>query len=267
VQTDSRFCVLLVFLTVLPGLAPAEVPSTSANVAAPATAAPATAAPAATAAAAPAATSEATSANAKLLTDYLAKLRTLRATFLQTLADPNGREIDRESGTLIVSRPGKFSWAIHPQTAAGDAGGAGGAANPTSSGAGQLMVCDGVNLWFYDRDLQQVTVKPVDAALSATPAMLLSGTVDVRKSFTISDAGQRMGLDWVLVEPNGADADFRRALFGFEHGELKRMILEDKLDQTATIIFDKIERNGPVSRGEVSFTPPKGADVIGTPRH
>jgi len=128
------------------------------------------------------------------------------------------------------------------------------------------MVCDGSNLWFYDRDLQQVTVKPVDAALSATPAMLLSGAVDVRHNFNLSAAGQRMGLDWVLVEPHGTDADFRNALFGFEKGDLKRMILEDKLGQTATIIFQKIERNAPVAPAEVSFTPPPGADVIGTPR-
>ena len=243
----SRLSAFLV-LTVLSALVLAEVPSTAASAAPPANASPAAAA---------------TDANARLLTDYLDNLRTLRATFLQTLADSNGREIDRESGTLIVSRPGKFSWAIHPLTAGGDAGG--GASTP-GPGGGQLMVCDGVNLWFYDRDLQQVTVKPVGAALSATPAMLLSGTVDVRKSFTITGAGQRMDLDWVLVEPNGTDADFRRALFGFAHGDLKRMILEDKLDQTATIIFEKIERNGQVSRAEVSFTPPKGADVIGTPR-
>jgi outer membrane lipoprotein-sorting protein len=75
-----------------------------------------------------------------------------------------------------------------------------------------------------------------------------------------------MDLEWVLVEPRGTSADFRNALFGFARGDLKRMILEDKLDQTATIIFEKIERNGPVSPAEVSFTPPAGADVIGTPR-
>jgi len=128
------------------------------------------------------------------------------------------------------------------------------------------MVCDGMNLWFYDRDLQQVTVKPVDAALSATPAMLLSGAVDVRESFKLAPVGEREGLEWVLVEPAGAQADFRSALFGFEHGELRRMILEDKLDQTATIVFQKVERNGTVRPAEVSFTPPAGADVIGTPR-
>ena len=197
---------------------------------------------------------------------YLDNLKTLRASFLQTLADPHGREIDRATGTLIVSRPGKFSWDVRPQAPASAAAAGSNGAAPAANGAGQLMVCDGTNLWFLDRDLEQVTVKPVDAALSATPAMLLSGAVDVRKSFNISDAGQRMGLDWVLVEPNGAQADFRSALFGFAHGELKRMILEDKLDQTATIIFDKVERNGPVTPAEVSFKPPAGADVIGTPR-
>jgi outer membrane lipoprotein carrier protein len=207
------------------------------------------------------------------LDGYLDNLKTLRATFLQTLVDAHGREIDRATGTLIVSRPGKFSWEIHPQAADGgpasdgpQAGGGAKSAAAGKAGAGQLMVADGRNLWFLDRDLEQVTVKPVDAALSATPAMLLSGTVDIRKNFTVKPAGQRDGLEWVLVEPNGADADFKDALFGFDHGDLKRMTLEDKLGQTATILFQRVERNGPVSPAEVSFTPPPGADVIGTPK-
>src|SRR5213080_3089699 len=194
------------------------------------------------------------------LDGYLDGLRTLRARFLQTLVDAHGREIERATGTLIVARPGKFSWEIHPQhPAAGDDPGHGGS-------TGQLMVCDGTNLWFLDRDLEQVTVKPVDAALSATPAMLLSAVTDVRKSFSLTPAGTRAGLEWVLVEPRDAEADFRSALFGFAGAELKRMILEDKLGETTTISFGKIERNAPVAPAEVSFTPPAGADVIGTPR-
>ncbi len=186
------------------------------------------------------------------LDSYLDDMRTLRATFLQTLVDGHGREIDRSTGTLIVSRPGRFSWEIHPQGSGPE--------------AGQLMVADGKNLWFLDRDLQQVTVKPADAALSATPAMLLSGTVDVRKNFTITPAPKRDGLDWVLVEPHGSEADFRRALMGFAGKDLKRMILEDKLGQTATVVFDHVERNGGVAPEEVSFTVPAGVDVIGTPK-
>jgi outer membrane lipoprotein carrier protein len=186
------------------------------------------------------------------LDGYLNGLRTLRATFLQTVTDAHGNEIDRATGTLIVQRPGRFSWEIHPKT--------------LDKSAGQLMVCDGTNLWFLDRDLEQVTVKPVDAALSATPAMLLSGVTDLHKSFTITPAGPRAGLEWVLVEPRDAEGDFSRALFGFAGGELKRMILEDKLGQTTTVSFSKIERNAPVAPGELTFTPPAGVDVIGTPR-
>jgi outer membrane lipoprotein carrier protein len=200
------------------------------------------------------------------LDSYLDDMKTLRATFVQTLADAHGREIDRSSGTLIVSRPGKFSWEIHPQGSGAGAGAAAGAGAVPGASGGQLMVADGRNLWFLDRDLQQVTVKPADAALSATPAMLLSGTVDVRKNFTITPAPKRDGLDWVLVEPHGSEADFRRALMGFEGKELKRMILEDKLGQTATVLFDHVERNGHVAPEEVSFTPPPGVDVIGTPK-
>jgi len=202
------------------------------------------------------------------LDSFLDDMKTLRATFLQTLVDAHGREIDRSTGTLIVSRPGKFSWEIHPQGSSGGAGagGAAGAGAGPGAGGGQLMVADGRNLWFLDRDLQQVTVKPADATLTATPAMLLSGTVDVRKNFTITPAPKRDGLDWVLVEPHGNEADFRRALLGFEGKELKRMILEDKLGQTATVLFDHVERNGHVAPEEVSFTPPPGVDVIGTPK-
>ena len=128
------------------------------------------------------------------------------------------------------------------------------------------MVSDGRNLWYYDRDLQQVTVRPVTAALSATPAMLLSGTVDVHEHFTETSAGAREGLDWVYVEPRSAEADFKSALFGFDSkGTLQRMILADKLGQTVTIIFQDIAVNVPVPAAELTFTPPAGADVIGAP--
>jgi outer membrane lipoprotein carrier protein len=183
---------------------------------------------------------------------YLSGLKSLRASFTQTLADAHGKELDRATGTLLVLRPGKFRWELQPQSAGGS--------------AGQLMVADGRNLWFFDRDLEQVTVKPADAALSATPAMLLSGTVDVRENFKLTEAGRREELEWLLVEPKRSEADFRSALLGFSaKGDLQRMIVEDKLGQTATLLFEKSERNARVNADEVKFSPPKGADLIGTP--
>jgi len=201
---------------------------------------------------------------------YLKNLKTLRVKFLQTVADAQGAEVGRSTGTLIVERPGKFRWDIHPQSTQGGSPGAAGqsaaAAQPGAAGSGQLMVSDGRNLWYLDRDLQQVTVRPLTAALSATPAMLLSGTVDVHQHFTESVVGPREGLDWVYVEPRSTEADFKSALFGFDRkGTLQRMILEDKLGQVVTIVFQDVEVNVPVPASELTFTPPAGADVIGTP--
>jgi outer membrane lipoprotein carrier protein len=182
---------------------------------------------------------------------FLDGLKTLRTSFTQTLVDGRGRKLDEAKGTLVVSRPGKFRWEIAPRS--------------TPEG-GQLLVADGRNLWFFDRDLEQVTVRPIDDALTATPAMLLSGTADVREAFSIETSGKRQGLDWVRVVPRRADADFREAEIGFARGEMRRMVLKDKLGQTATIQFEGARRNAPVSAEEVSFTPPRTADVIGTPR-
>ena len=226
---------------------------------------------------APAATPAATPQGPTPLDRYLQHLKTLRVTFLQTVADAHGAEVGRSSGSLTVERPGKFRWEIHPQAATAAAGSSQGTpaaagssqsapAGEASASAGQIMVSDGRNLWYYDRDLQQVTVRPVTAALSATPAMLLSGTVDVHQHFTEASAGKREGLDWVYVEPRSTDADFKSALFGFDHkGTLQRMILEDKLGQVVTIIFQDVALNVSVPPKELTFTPPPGADVIGTP--
>jgi len=233
--------------------------------------------PPAAAAARPQAGARAPSSAPTPLDRYLENLKTLRVTFLQTVADAHGTEVGRSTGTLIVERPGKFRWDIHPLSIQQGANAAQGGAAPSAGapqaqaqagapGGGELMVCDGRNLWYLDRDLEQVTVRPVTAALSATPAMLLSGTVPVREHFTETLVGDREGLNWVYVEPRSTEADFKDALFGFDaKGTLRRMILEDKLGQVVTIMFQDVEVNVPVPAGELTFTPPAGADVIGTP--
>jgi outer membrane lipoprotein carrier protein len=188
------------------------------------------------------------------LDGYLDKLRTLRAEFSQTVTDSKGKKVQAAGGKLTIVRPGKFRWELTPYAATGS-----GQSSP------QLMVADGRNLWFYDRDLEQVSVKPASAALTATPAGLLSGDGDIRQWFTVSSAGKRDGLEWVKVIPKQGDADFREAQLAFDKSDLRRMVLKDKLGQTVRLDFLKSERNPVVADADVKFTPPEGADVIGTP--
>jgi len=182
------------------------------------------------------------------LDTYLTHLKTLRAEFAQTVTDGKGAQVQNAQGTLVIVRPGRFRWELTPE-----------------GGSPQLMVADGRNLWFYDRDLEQVSVKAATVALTATPAGLLSGDGNIRELFTVAPAGRKDGFDWVLVTPKESDADFREARLAFGMSELKRMVLKDKLGQTVRLEFFKSERNPPVAESEVKFTPPPDADVIGTP--
>lgn len=189
------------------------------------------------------------------LDTYLTRLTTLRTEFTQVVTDGRGDVVQRASGKLAIVRPGKFRWELTPE---------GGGQSP------QLMVADGKNLWFYDSDLEQVSVKPAATALTATPASLLagdglSGDGNIRALFRVSSGGKHDGFDWVVATPKQADADFREARLAFARSELKRMVLKDKLGQTVRLDFLTSVRNEPVAAAEVTFTPPAGADVIGSP--
>jgi len=128
-------------------------------------------------------------------------------------------------------------------------------------------VADGSNLWFYDRELAQVTVKPVAAALSATPMMLLSGSpAQLHDTFEIAAAGSHDGMDWVHVKPRSDESDFNGADLGFKRDQLERMIINDRLGQTVQMDFSRSQRNGRVDASELQFKPPAGVDVIGTPQ-
>jgi outer membrane lipoprotein carrier protein len=208
---------------------------------------------------------------------YLDGLKSLRTAFTQTVTDARGTETEAGSGTLVVQRPGKFRWDYQPRADATIVGGAAGSsaggsapappATAASGERGQLLVADDKNLWFYDRELAQVSVKPVAAALSATPVMLLSGSsAQLHESFDINAAGSHDGLDWVSVKPRGTEADFSQAELGFAHDRLARMVVTDRLGQTVALEFSHSDRNVRFQASELQFKPPAGVDVIGTPQ-
>jgi len=183
---------------------------------------------------------------------YLDGLTSLRTAFTQTVTDARGTQTEAGEGTMLVQRPGRFRWDFQPRGGSGE--------------RGQLLVADGKNLWFYDRELAQVSVKPMAAALTATPVTLLSGSAaQLHESFDIVAAGSHDALDWVSVKPRSAEADFSHAELGFARDRLVRMVVIDRLGQTVRLDFSRSERNARVEPSELQFTPPADVDVIGTP--
>ena len=206
--------------------------------------------PAATPAAASAPGPAAGSATGTVLDRYLAALTTWQGAFAQTVMDSRGKRVGAGRGMLTIVRPGRFRWESAPEGA---------------DDAVQVLIADGRNLWFYDRDLDQATVKPQQEALPQSPAMLLAGGADLRAAFKVAAGGKRDGLEWVTAQPRDSQSDFREARFGFRAAELQQLVVIDKLGQRSTLVFSDVRRNAPVDPAQVSFTLPKGADLIGKP--
>lgn len=187
--------------------------------------------------------SDADSAAALRVQRYLGELRSLRAEFRQTVTDARGRVIENAEGTMALARPGRFRWDYRVPE--------------------QVVVSDGVSVWLYDVELEQVTVRAADEALAGTPAMLLAGPGDLGDEFEITDAGQEGGLEWSLLTPRRPDGDFRELRLGFAGRDLQRMTLSDRLGQSTELLLLRVERNPRLEESLFSFKPPPGIDVVG----
>jgi outer membrane lipoprotein carrier protein len=182
----------------------------------------------------------------KLLDNFIHNVQTMRGRFEQSLVDANDRILESASGTFEIRRPGQLRWLYE---------------RPYE----QMLVADGLNVWSYDVDLAQVTVKPQAEVLSSTPALLLGGSEHVLDDFTYGGSFEDRGTDWVRLLPRDTDSSFDSVELGFNDGTLSRMIFEDNLDQTTLVAMHDVVLNEPVDAEHFRFVPPEGVDVVGKP--
>lgn len=171
-------------------------------------------------------------------------VKTVRADFRQTVLDASFTTVQETSGQMVIARPDRFRWDYRAPYE-------------------QLIVGDGERLWLYDVDLEQVTVKRMDAALGNTPALLLSGDKPLDVNFTISELGARDGYEWVELRPFSEDSTFTSMMLGFDEQNLRIMELVDSFGQTTRLEFSNVVRNPVVDAQTFVFVPPEGVDVVG----
>ena len=127
---------------------------------------------------------------------FIAGATTAEADFTQTVADKSGRVSQQARGKMAFARPGKFRWDYNAPYE-------------------QVIVGDGVKLWLYDVDLEQVTVKSLGDVIAGTPAALLAGDDSIEKYFSLKNAGETGGLEWLEATPTTRDTTFERIRMGF----------------------------------------------------
>ncbi len=185
-------------------------------------------------------------AGEKLVRDFLTQVTTMQGHFKQSLIDAEGAVVEASSGMLEIERPSRFRWIYN---------------DPYE----QWLVADGTNVWSYDVDLAQVSVKPQSAALANTPAMLLGDAANALAQFRFEGSQVEGATTWVRMRPVDSSSGFERIELGFLDGELYRMVFFDNLEQTTLVEFQAIEINKPIDETRFVFVVPEEADLVGVP--
>lgn len=213
------------------------------------------------------------------LKQFVSHVHAAQADFTQEVQDEKGRLIQSAAGVMQFSRPGKFRWEYHKPYA-------------------QILVGDGKRFWLYDVELNQVTVRKLDASLGSSPAALLSGSRAIMREFTLRDlrcetqyakAGPASAprataphaasaphdtaafscplgeekLAWLEATPRLHDTSFDRIRMAFNaKSELVVMELRDALGHTTVLHFYNMRINPHLRPDLFQFKPPADADVL-----
>lgn len=183
----------------------------------------------------------------KQLNRFFTSVNTIQGSFVQQLYGKDDRVKETVRGHLVLQRPGKFRW-VYKQP------------DP------QQIVSDGRNIWMYDQDLDQVTVKPLNSMVRSSPAIILIQRSVPDSQFNVMEMDDKTsGWNWFYLKPHRKQDDFTAIQMGMDNkGNLKQMVMYDKIGQKTVITFSTT-LNRPVNTKQFRFVAPAGVDVIGTP--
>lgn len=178
------------------------------------------------------------------LKDFYHSTNSMRAKFHQKVKDNTGAVVQEVEGTMQLQRPNKFRWDYK---------------KPYE----QEIISDGKDVFLYDVDLEQVTIRALSQTLGTSPASLLAGGAEVEKSFKLKNVNRGDGLDWVEALPKNDDSGFDRIMLGFKGKDLNKMEMYDSFKNITLISFTSVERNPSLQTSSFLFTTPEGVDVVG----
>lgn len=173
-------------------------------------------------------------------------LSSMETHFEQVTMDQSGEVLQSLSGTLTVARPGKMRWQTEPPYE-------------------QLVVSDGELVWVYDMDLEQVTIRELEAKLQDTPALLLSGnTGEIEANYQVTHPGVAgdEGIDRYLLKPLDRSQLFDALEFDYKGDNLAYMRIFDAAGQITEIRFTEQRLNPELDDQAFYFIVPEGVDVI-----
>lgn len=175
------------------------------------------------------------------LRSFVQEVKSGKASFTQVVTSPDGAKKKQSAGEFQFSRPNKFRFVY---------------TKPYS----QTIVSDGQKVWFYDPDLNQVTVRKLGDALGATPAALLAGQ-SLEKDFDLKAQPDSGGLEWAQATPKVKEGAIQWLKAGFKGKTLVALEIADSFGQRSMLQFGDLAANPSLPADTFRFVLPGGADV------
>jgi outer membrane lipoprotein carrier protein len=179
-----------------------------------------------------------------ILNQYLKDMHSMQADFSQRIVNKQGKALQQSSGKMLLQRPSQFRWEVkRPYT--------------------QLIVTNGVRLWVYDPDLEQVTIRKLKSSVGDTPALLLSDeNLSLSKEFNVQVVDSNSTLQWFKLLPRDPNSVMAWIKLGFSDGQIREMHMQDHLGHTTLIQFSHVQINTPIASSLFAFKPPSHVDII-----
>jgi outer membrane lipoprotein carrier protein len=177
------------------------------------------------------------------LDHFLTDLQTLEAHFTQHVYQIGTPLTTPATGLFQLKRPNQFRWDYQTPEV-------------------KQVIADGRDLWLIENDLEQITQHYQSMALKNTPAAILFGTEPLETNFTSVEKGTYQGLQWLELQPKDPESDIKKVTLAFHNNELRRLALQDQLDQVTQFRFTNLQRNPVLANEHFEFNPPDDWDLF-----
>lgn len=180
------------------------------------------------------------------LQNFVNQLKTFSADFEQTQPEEELMKLNFSEGSILLKRPGKLVWQY---------------TKPDP----QKIVIDGINLWVYDTDLDQVTVRAVSEIQNDLPLSWLLFQEPIETKYRIIYGGILKGVEWFNLAPK-ENTFFQSLDVGMQDGVMVEVHMYQSSDNVTKVKFKNIKINSALADKQFEFNAPKGVDVIGQPQ-
>jgi len=174
------------------------------------------------------------------LRNLLQPISSLSAQFKQQVTDADGFQLQQSEGLFQVAQPNNLRWIVEQPMP-------------------QQVISNGLTLWLYDPDLEQVIVQPFDASIESTPAILFSGDLTRLDSAYFI---RQLSPDVFQLTPDQGGSLFSELQIIFVDQLPASISLTDSLEQVTRITFSDVRLNPSLPAALFEFEIPGDIDVI-----